>query len=82
VPLEIILHPVVHRRKEAALSDPVEQSTAPEHLPHGILKLGKQDLDVGFFRLGNQAQKRIGGRQINSKIGMKIDENGLGRDAA
>src|SRR6516164_9319900 len=82
VPLEIVLHSVVYRRKETVLSDPVQQSGAAEHLPHRILELGKKDLGVGFFRLGNQAPKRIGGRQINSKIGMKIDENGLGRGAA
>jgi hypothetical protein len=79
VPVEIILGPVVYRRKHTVLSDPVQQSGAPEHLPHWILQLGKQDL--GFFGLGNQAEKRIGGRQINSKIGMKIEESGLGRGA-
>ena len=55
VPFEIILHRVVHRRKDTVLSDPVQQPGTPEHLPHRILQLGKQDLGVGFFRLGHQA---------------------------
>ena len=55
MPIEIILHPVVHCRKDTVLSNPIQQSTAPEHLPHRSLKLGEQDLGVGFFRLGNQA---------------------------
>ena len=38
MPLEVILHPVIHGREKAVLSDPVEQSAAPEHLPHRMLK--------------------------------------------
>src|SRR5262249_50307217 len=82
MPVQIILYPLVHRRKQMVLSEPVQQSAAPERLPHRILQLGKQDLGVGSFRLGDQAQKRIGGRQVNSKIGMKIDKKGLGWGAA
>ena len=82
VPLNIILHPVIYRRKHTVLPDPVQQPGAPEHLPHRILELSKEDLGVGFFRLGYQAQKGIGGLQINPKIGVKIDENGFRRGAA
>jgi len=56
IPIEIILHRIIHGRQDTVFSDPVKQPTTPKHLPHRILKLGKQDLGVGFFRLGDQAR--------------------------
>jgi hypothetical protein len=48
VPGQIILYPFVYRLKDTVLSDPVQQSAAPEHLPHRILQLGKQDLGISL----------------------------------
>jgi hypothetical protein len=57
IPIEIILYRIVSGRQDTLVSDPVKQRTPPEHLPHRILKLGKQDLGVGFFCLGDQARQ-------------------------
>ena len=72
VSIEIILYGFVEGQEKPVLSDPVQQTTAPEHLVHRILKLREKELYFGFFGLCDQAQQRICGRKINTKISMKI----------
>jgi hypothetical protein len=53
VPLEKILHTLVHGQKEPILSDAIQQTATPKHMTHWILNLSKQDLCLCFLSLGD-----------------------------